>query len=143
MVINIWFFRRYELVCFSDNYLLQFLQLQHHNERWEFSTQSQSCLIFLAIENGERQQTKRARGFEKKKARKVEKEKEKVMRLAWGTCPKLGPCHYADESRQSLRVCYLYLPATRVQDGAVYKTRIRNTGGIISRWHARIIPRNA
>lgn len=28
------------------------------------------CLIFLAIENGERQQTKRARGFEKKKGKK-------------------------------------------------------------------------
>lgn len=63
----------------------------------------------------ERKVYKLRRGKGRKRA-KSEKERKKrgmeIMRIAWGTCPKLLPCHYPEENRQP-RAYYLYLDACK------------------------------
>lgn len=63
----------------------------------------------------ERKVYKLPRGKGRKRA-KSEKEGKKrgmeIMRIAWGTCPKLLPCHYPEENRQP-RAYYLYLDACK------------------------------
>lgn len=106
---------------------LPFLRLQRYNERQGFVQCGCKVVEFFFASENPNGRTERADPrTQRDEGDRGREKKQEVMRIAWGTCLKLGPCHYADERAGSLEACYL--PA-RVQHAYM---RMRDTDGYIA-----------